>query len=76
VSGGTWPRPGEITLAHRGVLFLDELPKFSQRVLEVLCQPLEDRIVTISRATGAIAFPARVVLVAADGNVAWEGERL
>ena len=65
VGGGTWPRPGEITLAHRGVLFLDELPEFSQRVMEVMRQPLEDRIVTISRATGAITFPASFILVAA-----------
>ncbi len=65
VGGGTWPRPGEITLAHRGVLFLDELPEFGQRVLEVLRQPLEDRIVTISRATGAITFPANFVLIGA-----------
>ncbi len=65
VGGGTWPRPGEITLSHRGVLFLDELPEFGQRVLEVLRQPLEDRIVTISRATGAITFPANFVLIGA-----------
>lgn len=65
VGGGSWPRPGEITLAHRGVLFLDELPEFGQRVLEVLRQPLEDRIVTISRSTGAITFPANFIMVAA-----------
>jgi len=65
VGGGTWPRPGEITLAHRGVLFLDELPEFGQRVLEVMRQPLEDRIVTISRATGAVTFPANFVLIGA-----------
>ena len=65
VGGGTWPRPGEISLAHRGVLFLDELPEFSTQTLEVLRQPLEDRRVTIARASGTIAFPANVTLVAA-----------
>jgi len=65
VGGGSWPRPGEISLAHRGVLFLDELSEFSTQTLEVLRQPLEDRKVTIARASGTISFPANVTLVAA-----------
>ncbi len=65
VGGGRWPRPGEISLAHRGVLFLDELPEFGMRTLEVLRQPLEDHIVTISRAAGTLTFPANFVLIAA-----------
>jgi magnesium chelatase family protein len=65
VGGGRWPRPGEISLAHRGVLFLDELPEFGMRTLEVLRQPLEDRIVTISRAQGTLSFPANFILIAA-----------
>jgi len=65
IGGGSWPRPGEISLAHRGVLFLDELPEFSTQTLEVLRQPLEDQRVTIARASGTISFPANVTLVAA-----------
>ena len=65
VGGGHWPRPGEISLAHRGVLFLDELPEFGMRTLEVMRQPLEDKTVTISRASGSLAFPANFMLIAA-----------
>ena len=65
VGGGGWPRPGEISLAHRGILFLDELPEFGTRNLETLRQPLEDHVVTISRATGSLTFPASFVLVGA-----------
>ena len=58
VGGGSWPRPGEISLAHRGVLFLDELPEFGATKLEGLRQPLEDRTVTLARAAGTLSFPA------------------
>jgi magnesium chelatase family protein len=65
VGGGRWPRPGEVSLSHRGVLFLDELPEFGHNSLEALRQPVEDRIVTISRAQGSLTFPANFMLVAA-----------
>jgi len=63
VGGGNNPHPGEISLAHRGVLFLDELPEFGSRVLEMLRQPVEDKTVTISRAQGAFTFPANFQLI-------------
>jgi magnesium chelatase family protein len=65
VGGGNQPHPGEISLAHRGVLFLDELPEFGMRVLEVMRQPMEDKVVTISRAQGSLTFPANFQLIGA-----------
>ena len=65
IGGGQYPRPGEVSLAHRGVLFLDELPEFKKHVLEVLRQPLEDGQVTIARAAVSLSFPASLMLVAA-----------
>ncbi len=76
IGGGKLPRPGEVTLAHRGVLFLDELPEFDGRALEVLRQPMEDKAVTISRAAGSLSFPARFQLVAAMNpcKCGWHGD--
>lgn len=65
VGGGSYPLPGEISLAHHGVLFLDELPEFKRSVLEVMRQPIEDRTITIARARFTIKYPASIMLIAA-----------
>jgi magnesium chelatase family protein len=68
VGGGTIPRPGEITLAHRGVLYMDEFPEFDRKIIESLRQPLEDKMITVARAHSTITFPAQTILLASMNN--------
>ena len=84
IGGGTYPKPGEVTLAHNGVLFMDEFPEFDKRVLESLREPLEDGFVNISRSKGSVKFPASFILVAAmnppsevftNSSVSWAEEQ-
>ncbi len=79
VGGGATPRPGEITLAHHGVLFMDEFPEFERRVIESMRQPLEDKVISVARAKGTAHFPANVLLIAAMnpcpcGNYGFKGK--
>jgi magnesium chelatase family protein len=74
VGGGSIPRPGEVTLAHRGVLFMDEFPEFERRVVDALREPLEDKVVSVSRAKGQTSFPANFILIAALNPTREQGE--
>ncbi|OJI08629.1 MAG: magnesium chelatase [Candidatus Vogelbacteria bacterium CG10_big_fil_rev_8_21_14_0_10_49_38] len=78
VGGGAWPKPGEITMAHRGILFLDEFPEFDKKVIEALRQPLEDRVISVARARGSMIFPANFILIAALNPCpcGWRGSRV